>query len=480
MNTYQIKNQHLSWRGGFGPHYNQMDIFKQQAPRAFAKEMMSSAVASPMAITVMDNALEEIYGQVMGENGKSAINANDRKLLQQKQREAIRKLNMQWLKEMVATKSQLREKMSLFWHGHFACRNQNVFFNQQLLHIIRSNSLGKFSDLLKAVSQSAAMLIFLNNQQNRKGHPNENFAREVMELFTLGRGNYTENDIKEAARAFTGWSTDKQGNFIFRKNQHDNGTKEVFGKKGNFDGNDILNLILEKRITAQYLVKKIYKYFVNGEIDNSIVDDLAKKFYESDYDIRQLMSSIFLSDWFYQVKHIGKRIKSPIELIVGIQRQLPIEIVNEDRLFQLQRLLGQQLFYPPNVAGWPGGNNWIDSSTLMVRLRVGQMMTGGERIELQPKNDDDVMMGRPIDMADTRKNANLLNLKSSVNWYIFNQQFSKTRRNDLLLELSTYLLQNANKEVEKILVSNLDTAHRDSFIKTSVVGLLSMPEYQLC
>jgi uncharacterized protein (DUF1800 family) len=182
-----------------------------------------------------------------------------------------------------------------------------------MLHVIRQNALGSFRTLLHGVSKSAAMLKFLNAQQNRKDHPNENFAREVMELFTLGRGNYTENDIKEAARAFTGWSANLQGDFVFRRFQHDNGSKTVLGKTGNFTGEDVLDILLEKKGTAAYITQKIYRFFVNEAVDKEKADWLSARFYQSDYNIGQLMKDIFTSDWFYEAKNIGTRIKSPIE-----------------------------------------------------------------------------------------------------------------------------------------------------------------------
>ena len=158
---------------------------------------------------------------------RKELTADERKMIQKKQRESIRNLNLSWMEEMVKSSAQLREKMAFFWHGHFACRNLNIFYQQQLLDIIRRNALGNFRDMLHEVSKSAAMINFLNNNQNRKDHPNENFAREVMELFTLGRGHYTESDIKDAARAFTGWGANVQGEFIFRRFQHDAGSKTV-------------------------------------------------------------------------------------------------------------------------------------------------------------------------------------------------------------------------------------------------------------
>jgi len=178
----------------------------------------------------------------------------------------------------------------------------NPKFNRQLLNVIRKNALGNFKELLFEVSKSPAMLQFLNNQQNKKDHPNENFAREVMELFTMGRGNYTENDIKELARAFTGWGYDKEGNFTERPKQHDTGAKTFLGKTGNFTGDDVLNIILEQKATAKFITAKIYKFFVNENPDQNNINKLSEELYTSNYDLKKLMQNIFSSSWFYDQK----------------------------------------------------------------------------------------------------------------------------------------------------------------------------------
>lgn len=172
-----------------------------------------------------------------------------------------------------------------------------------MLDIIRVNALGSFKDLLHDVSKSAAILNFLNASQNKKDHPNENFAREVMELFTMGRGNYTETDIKEAARAFTGWSANIKGEFIFRRFQHDDGAKTVLGNTGRFEGEDILDLLLKEKQTATFITQKIYKFFVNETVDKQKVEWLANRFYKNDYHIGKLMDDIFTADWFYDEKY---------------------------------------------------------------------------------------------------------------------------------------------------------------------------------
>ncbi|MBA2328245.1 MAG: DUF1800 family protein, partial [Flavisolibacter sp.] len=223
-------NQHLLWRAGFGPGASQLTQLQSSDPSQLYQILKKTSSKKPEYLQVSENYLQGLLmgvGDVvsMEELQKKGLDSETRKKFREKSREDLKQLNLVWLDKMVHTQAQLREKMSFFWHGHFACRDINVFHQQLLLHDIRDNALENFGDLLKAVSKSPAMLGFLNNQQNRKGHPNENFAREVMELFTLGRGNYTENDVKEAARAFTGWGFNLKGEFVFRPFQHDKGSK---------------------------------------------------------------------------------------------------------------------------------------------------------------------------------------------------------------------------------------------------------------
>ena len=320
-------------------------ILRQFSPGEFYKALVKASSKKPDYINVADNYLEGLMMGIdqVGRVQQKDLTPEEKKKMRQKNREGVRNLNIYWLNEMVNSSAQLREKMAFFWHGHFACRNLNVFYQQGLLDVIRRNALGNFGTLLKEVSRSAAMLFFLNNQQNRKGHPNENFAREVMELFTLGRGNYTENDVKEAARAFTGWAATAKGEFIFRKGQHDYGEKTVLGQTGNFEGEDVLDILLEQKQTAKFITQKIYQFFVNDQPDKQKIEWLADRFYKSKYDIAKLMEDIFTSDWFYEEKNIGTKIKSPVELLAGIQRMLPMKLENEEALIVLQRLLGQML-----------------------------------------------------------------------------------------------------------------------------------------
>jgi uncharacterized protein (DUF1800 family) len=470
----QTKNQHLLWRAGFGPGYNQIQEISNLSSKDLFKNIMGDAAASPIAIDVTDDELKSFREETPQMIKRDADGANKFKKLQ-KSRDAIRSLNTKWLDEMVSSKAQLREKMAFFWHGHFACRNLNIFYQQDLLQIIRSNALGNFGDMLKAVSRSAAMLNFLNNQQNKKDHPNENFARELMELFTIGRGNYTENDVKEAARAFTGWTAGFKGEFLIRPFQHDNGSKTIFGKTGNFGGEDVITMLLERKETARFITRKLYRFLINEQIDEARVEKLSDKFYSSGYDIATLLNEIFLSEWFYDPKNIGAKIKSPIELLVGIRRLIPMQFDNQDGLQLLQRALGQVLFFPPNVAGWPGGKTWIDSSTLLLRMRVPQLLANTDEFNVGAKDDDDVMMGMKKKDAIFKKFVSV-----KTDWNLYQQQFDKITRENLEGQLQLLLLQTATPSFKDIIRNYSDMSGRSLFIESYTLQVMSLPEYQFC
>jgi uncharacterized protein (DUF1800 family) len=478
----QLKNQHLRWRAGFGPKAEEFQQLASASQKSYLKALFAASAKTPAFIEVADEKfrIHMISVYEMKQMDKT-VDEQQKRQLRQQHRDGIKTLNLTWLNQMATSEQQLREKMSLFWHGHFATRTVNVLFQQQLLDVIRRHALGNFGELLREVSKSASMINFLNNNQNKKGHPNENFAREVMELFTLGRGNYTEQDIKESARAFTGWGANPSGEFIFRKNQHDKDQKTILGKTGSFDGDDVLNILLEQKQTAHYITRKIYKYFVNETVDENQVEKLAGRFYQSNYDISALMHDIFSSEWFYEAKNIGCHIKSPVELLTGIRRALPMQIENQDIQLTLQRLLGQLLFYPPNVAGWPGGKSWIDSSSLMLRMRIPQMIYMKDELTMKPKDDDDQMMGMK-DKAIPKKYGNKGGqlITANVDWQAFMKKFDKTPREKLLTEISNVLLQVRGGINETMLAKYTDASSKESFIKSAAIQLMSTPEYQLC
>lgn len=450
------KNKHLLLRAGFGANLSQIKNLDQVSLTEIWKKLATNDPLIP--IQLKEAGPDFDYQQL------SKMDAEMKKEIQKKNRRSNLEINLKFLNQMVHSEDQLREKMAFFWHGHFATRVVNSRFNLQLLNTIREKSLGNFGDLLKAVSQSPAMLQFLNNQQNKKGHPNENFAREVMELFTLGRGNYTEKDVQEGARAFTGWSFLPDGSFFERPRQHDFGPKTFLGKTGNFDGNDALNIILEQKGTAKFIVTKIYKFFVNEKINPGIIEHLSDQFYDSKYDIKKLMTEIFTSKWFYNEENIGTKIKSPIDLMAGIMRTLPMQLEKPENLIVYQKLLGQMLLYPPNVAGWPSGNSWIDSSTLMLRLQIPQIWSGLRPLELEAKTDDDVEMGLKNNQMRNKgfKNPNII-----IDWNLVESTFKNKN-------ISDYLLQTKSSN-EKIIEQ-----FSDSSLKLKIINVMSTPEFQLC
>ncbi len=477
----RLKNQHLLWRSAFGPMAENAASLDTLSQKNLWALLVKTSDKPVQKIEVTKNPADEyMMGMTDPKEIQKKINDPElRKKLREQSRDDLKTMNITWLNTMINSEAQLREKMSLFWHGHFACRIQNSFFQQELLHIIRTNALGSFADMLKAVSKSPAMLQFLNNQQNKKSHPNENFAREVMELFTMGRGNYTETDVKEAARAFTGWAFNPKGEFIFRKNQHDEGSKTFLGKSGNFDGDDILNILLENKQTANYISKKIYRYFVNENVDEVNQQWLSKRFYSNNYNIAKLLEDMYTSDWFYAEKNIGIKIKSPVELLAGVRRLLPMQLENDQSQLLFQRALGQVLFYPPNVAGWAGGKSWIDSSSLMLRLRIPQILSANDAINIMPKGDDDVQMGM-MEMAAKKMKDTVKGGTAVIDWPAVNKIFEKIEREKLLENITATVLQTKGQVSTAVLDKYVNSENRENYIKSGVVNLMATPEYQLC
>jgi uncharacterized protein (DUF1800 family) len=473
ISANQQKNQHLIWRAAFGPMAENANELHSVSQKDLYSLLLKTSSASPQPFNVATNLLD---GMVNGMQDIGKLNQDQKKMLRKQSVQDLKNLNLTWLTEMINSESQMREKMSLFWHGHFACRVIDIYFQQQLLNTIRQNALGNFGDLLREVSKSPSMLSFLNNQQNKKQHPNENFAREVMELFTMGHGNYTEDDVKEGARAFTGWGFNVQGEFIDRPFLHDTGTKTFLGKTGNFDGDDVITILLEQKQTAKFITNKIYRYFVNDNPDEEKVDWLANRFYQNGYNIQKLLNDIYTSEWFYSDKNIGTRIKSPVELLVGIRRIIPMDLDKPEVQLLFQRALGQVLFYPPNVAGWPGAKNWIDSSALMLRMRIPQILTDMDDFVIQPKDDDDTMMG----MEGVDKNPKAKQVNATVDWDAVVKIFDKISRENLMQKISETVLQTRSKISPAVLDKYVDKDARDAYIKTTFIELMSTPEYQLC
>ena len=452
--------KHLYARAGFGLCFSDKKPAERLSAKRAVKELFKASQTSEPLTIVQGNIdyMMLITGDTLAK--KQAL---------QQQRQQEKDLNLAWMSRMSTTGAQLAEKMTLFWHNHFACRSNNAFYAQQLNNVQRTYALGNFRDLLLAVSKSPAMLQFLNNQQNHKGHPNENFARELMELFTIGRGNYTEQDIKESARAFTGWGFEKDGMFKVRPFQHDDGEKTFMGKTGNLTGEDIINRLLEQKQTAVFISTKLYRYLVNEIPDPVHVNAMADIFYTANYEIKPLLEYVFTADWFYDDKNIGNMIKSPVSFLVGLDRQFYITYQRPEVLLEFQRALGQVLFNPPNVAGWPGGRNWIDSSSLMYRLKIPSMVLDGGLIDFAGKTDpeDEAYLAT----VRNRQSAVSTKVQAQPDWDKFLQSIPRELSK---MDIAQFMLE--PKLSATIQKSALQTAD----IKTLAIELVSTPEYQLC
>jgi len=275
-----------------------------------------------------------------------------------------------WANRMLTSPRPLQEKMALFWHGHYAVNEPKVRDYRKLLAELRlyeDHGTGNFRDLMVAMAEDPGMLTFLDAGVNVKGAPNENFAREIMEMFTMGVGHYTEKDIREAARAFTGWNyVDLK--FVVNKDQHDDGVKTFLGKTGNFDGVQIIDIIMQQPATADYIAGKLYRFFVRQDLSPELQKKLGAVLRDNHYEIAPLLETMFLSHDFYSPASVGTQIKSPVELAVSTYKKLGLDAIPGAPDFNNETAaLGQRLFSPPTVAGWASGRSWITPGLLLER-----------------------------------------------------------------------------------------------------------------
>ena len=361
--------RHLLGRTSFAATPTEVDTYsrltrEQAVERLLAGNRARAATPPPRWVSEPFDSLRRLRN----------ASQEERQVLQRQRREEGIELRAWWLEEMRITASPLTEKMTLFWHNHFVSSDQKVRSPQLMYRqnqLLRHHAFGNFSTLLHEIARDPAMVIYLDNASNRKAQPNENFAREVMELFTLGEGHYTEQDVKEAARAFTGWSVDiDTGEFLFRAPQHDGGPKTVLGRSGNLTGDDVLRILLAHPRTAEHVVEKLWREFVSPSPDPEEVKRIARRFRDSRYDIQVVLRALLTSNAFYAAHNRATLVKSPVDLVVGTLRQFRFK-TGEMLPFALTvAQLGQNLFAPPNVKGWPGGEAWINSTTLLARKQL--------------------------------------------------------------------------------------------------------------
>lgn len=341
---------HLFRRAGFGANWHELERSMAEGCQASVERLIAGKPESQSFYADADRAVEAL----LGSSGAQHLPA-------------------WWLHVMLRTPHPLLEKLTLFWHGHFATSAAKVT-DPRMMHrqnaILRRHALGRFGSMLNDVAKDPAMLIWLDSVTNHKAHPNENFAREVMELFALGLGNYTEHDIKEAARAFTGWEL-RQGEYRFNRSQHDAGPKTVLGQTGPWTGDDVLRILLMQPAASRFLVRKLFRQLVceTSEPPERLIEPLATVLRVRDYDLAWLAQTMLGSRLFYSPLAMRQRIKGPVEFAIGLLRAVDAT-ANTYALADSLRTLGQAVFFPPNVKGWDGGTTWINSATLVGRANL--------------------------------------------------------------------------------------------------------------
>lgn len=456
----QREIQHLYWRAGFGILPKQLQQLAQKSRVEIVDDLFDNSTrVTPLKIEASE--FEHIDFQSLKQD-KEALKKFT-KLLQDK----LIDFNEAWIDRLNKPKELLRERMTLFWANHFVCRENNTLFAQQYNNTLREHALGNFRSFTKAVSKETAMIKYLNLKQNRKQSPNENFARELMELFTLGKGNYTEQDIKESARAFTGYNHDFYGAYKFRRFQHDYDEKTFFNRTGDFSGDDIIDIILLEKQCARFICEKVYRYFVNTNINKHQIEEMVEMFYPK-YDIEDLMRFVFMSDWFYEEPNIGTKIKSPIDLIVGLHKDVPMQFSDQKHLLALQKMLGQVLLRPPNVAGWKGGTQWIDSNTILLRLRLPSLLLNSAHISTKQKGE----FNDRLDSFIKRKKEKHLPYKVEHDWKHFEAEYKSVSNKDLQ---DYMLVAKPSAEIQSFLNELGKTSKQEYCIQ-----LMSLPEYQMC
>ena len=387
-----VKAAHLLRRAGFGPLPQEVaDAVAAGPDRAVASLFSFPAAPEPPAVFDEVRAAEDQADALRRSLPRTRLRQNPelQALYQEAQRRhgrAIMDLTVWWLERMARTPAPLQEKLTLFWHGHFTSSFGDVhdaiaMYTQNQL--FRRYAAGNFARLLDGVARDPAMLRYLNNDENRRGHPNENWARELMELFAMGIGHYTETDVKESARAWTGWTlrdyrsyVDRR-TFAFKPLLHDAGTKTFLGQTGPWDGADIMRVVLAHPATPQWIAGKLARFFVSPQPDPDLVDTIGQQLFATGYEIGPVLRALLRSRAFYRPDVMYTQVKSPTQFIVGAVRHLGIADPDWPRLAQALAELGQRLFFPPTVAGWHGDAAWMNAGTVFIRTDVAAGLVAG-------------------------------------------------------------------------------------------------------
>ena len=473
-----LKAAHLLSRAGFGGTPEEIDKVRKMGPAAAvdwlldfpdkgAEEQSETDVPVFTAIADFPKNYREVRELMRGKSKEER--QKYRQMLMRGNREAMLETAKWWLNRMAYGPHPLQEKLTLFWHGHFTTsfrdeRSAWLIWRQN--ELLRRTCVGNFHEFVKGISRDPAMLQYLNNNQNRKGRPNENYARELMELFTLGIGNYTEQDVKEAARAFTGWASEGD-EYVFRRNAHDDGRKTFFGKTGDFNGDDIIDLIMRHKACAPYIAGKLFRFFAyddvepGGAMEQGLAESLGQVLRDAKWNLRPVVKMILLSKAFYSEKAIGVQVKSPVQLVLGTVRILGLSLPPPQVLQNVLRQMGQMPFNPPNVKGWPGGRAWINAATLFVRYNTCVALAGGSAPGREGRGDRGGMK---------------LRLKAK-----FKPEGANTAEQIVDHWVTKLIQRPIEAQKRQVLIDSLgELAWNEEAIKRMVQLVVSMPEYQLC
>lgn len=393
--------RHLLWRAGFGGPPAQIAFLQNLGPEGAVDALLNferttGYPADPpkdFDDSIMRPPSEDQRKEIQRARRSQDEDALARIRLARQQREQQDRAQMDslqrwWLRRLIETPRPMEEKLTLFWHGHFATSYRTIENSAHMLiqnQLFRRNAAGNFGTLLHAIVRDPAMIGYLDNNDSRKEQPNENLARELMELFSLGEGNYSESDIKEGARALTGYSFE-HNSFVFRKERHDEGTKSILGRNGVRDGEGFIDAILGRRESAQFIALKLYRAFVNdlpaeGDARRGVialVKQLAGMIESAKFELRPMLRTLLLSEHFYDAANRLAHVKSPVELVVGMARSLGAPVRDLGIVIDALDLMGQNVFYPPSVKGWDGGRSWINTSTLFVRQNIANFLLTGK------------------------------------------------------------------------------------------------------
>lgn len=425
---------HFYRRAGFGASTTELDAALKLTPIQLADGLIAGRTESDEKIA----DFESLSRAAMPTNNADTLSAA-------------------WLYRMLHTKDVLREKMTLFWHGHFATSNEKVQ-NTKLMHLqnrlLREHALGDFKQLAHGIAKDPAMLIYLDSQSNRKAHPNENFAREIMELFVLGEGNYTEKDVRELARCFTGWEL-RRDRFRFNKYQCDKGEKTVLGTTGKLTGEQGIDAVLGQDAGPRFIARKLVRYFVcdEPELPPVYIEPLTKQIRDDDWNISGVIKTILSSRLFYSQTSFARKIRSPVEMAVGLLRSLEGSC-NVTGLGTELRRLGQGLYHPPNVKGWDGGRTWVNSSTLLGRANLVRELMSNAKTRFNGKSLHALLTARKVGAG-----------AEAVAW------FEK-------MLLAVPLRESVRSELDDLVKSAEGSP--DERLRKAVHAISIQPEFQLC